>query len=62
MVSRCRTWPLRKFMLFLIVLFQAKAEGKKLKKVSIKVTPHGIKVQDMATKEVYVISDCVISG
>ena len=49
-------------MLFLIVLFQAKAEGKKLKKVSIKVTPHGIKVQDMATKEVYVISECIISG
>ena len=49
-------------MLFLIVLFQAKAEGKKLKKVSIKVTLYGIKVQDMATKEVYVISECVISG
>ena len=49
-------------MFFLIVLIQAKAEGKKLKKVSIKVTPHGIKVQDMATKEVYDIFDCVISG
>ena len=49
-------------MIFLIVLFQAKAEGKKLKKVSIKVTPHGIKVQDMATKEVYIISHCVITG
>ena len=34
--------------------YQAKAEGKKLKKVSLKVTSHGIRVQDMMSKEVCV--------
>lgn len=34
------------------IVDMAKAEGKKLKKVSLKVTPHGIRVQDMVTKEV----------
>lgn len=34
------------------IVDMAKAEGKKLKKVSLKVTSHGIRVQDMMAKEV----------